>query len=197
MRRRLFSHLERMADRNHRFPLAFLAAAAVFLPGCAEKQIKVRPWIASINVRPNIPVPAPGYEPRYADEAAPDLPWDFPPPPSGLSVVRQPARPRVAPQQPSEAIDSRQPTAPSLAPELSPQEISAAQAQMSDSLSIAQKNLNATKGRSLNPTQSDLASKVASFLQESKDAAREGDWTRARNLAKKAQVLSEELGALL
>ena len=59
------------------------------------------------------------------------------------------------------------------------------------------KNLNSAKGRSLNPTQADLNSKVAAFLQESKQAVREGDWTRARNLAKKAQVLSEELAASL
>jgi len=42
-----------------------------------------------------------------------------------------------------------------------------------------------------------LTSKVSSFLQESKLAARDGDWTRARNLAKKARVLSEELAASL
>lgn len=68
---------------------------------------------------------------------------------------------------------------------------------MNESVAVAQKNLDATRGRTLNANQSDLASKVASFLQESKDAARDGDWTRARNLAKKAQVLSEELHALL
>jgi hypothetical protein len=34
---------------------------------------------------------------------------------------------------------------------------------------------------------------VNSFLQESRGAAKDGDWTRAKNLAKKAQVLSEEL----
>lgn len=197
MTRRSFSQPGRLANRNHRFPFALFAVAAVFLPGCAEKQVKVRPWIASINVRPLIPAPAPGYEPHYADEAAPDLPWIFPPPPSSLTVARQPTRPRVVTPQPSEAIDSRQPATLSLAPELSPQEIAAAQSQMNESLAIAQRNLDATRGRKLNPAQSDLASKVASFLQDSKDAARDGDWTRARNLAKKAQVLSEELSALL
>lgn len=194
---RSFSQTWRLANRNHRFPFALLAVGAIFLPGCAEKQVKVRPWIASINVHPHIPAPAPGYEPHYADEAAPDLPWDFPPPPPSLTVARQPARPHIPAPQPSEATDSRQPTAPSLAPELSPQEIAAAQSQMNESVAVAQKNLDASRGRKLNPTQSDLASKVTSFLQESKDAARDGDWTRARNLAKKAQVLSEELGALL
>ena len=197
MTRRSFSRPARLANRNHRFAFALFAAGALFLQGCAQKPIKVRPWIASINVRPNIPEPAPGYVPHYSDELAPDLPWEFPAPPSSLTVVRQPPRPRVPAPQPSEATDSRQPSAPSLAPELSPQEIVAAQSQMNESVAVAQRNLDVTKGRKLNPAQSDLASKVASFLQESKDAAREGDWTRARNLAKKAQVLSEELGALL
>lgn len=197
MNSRTFSHPARFAIPIRRWSLAFLGLAVVFLPGCAEKQVKVRPWAAAMNVRPNVPVPAPGYQPHYVDDLAPDLAWDFPPPPSSLAVMRQPPRPRVPAQQPSEAIESRQPTAPSLAPELSPQEIAAAQSQMNESVAIAQKNLDATKGRTLNPTQSDLASKVASFLQESKDAARDGDWTRARNLAKKAQVLSEELHALL
>jgi len=68
---------------------------------------------------------------------------------------------------------------------------------MNDSVAIAQRNLDAAKGRTLNPTQTDLASKVTSFLRESKDAVRDGDWTRARNLAKKAQLLSEELAASL
>jgi hypothetical protein len=84
-----------------------------------------------------------------------------------------------------------------LAPQLSEQEIAVAQQQMNESVAIAQKNLSTAKGHRLNPTQSDLASKVNSFLQESKDAVREGDWTRARNLAKKAQVLSEELAQSL
>jgi hypothetical protein len=194
---RSLSYAGRRANRNRRFPVAWFALALVFLPGCAEKQVRVRPWAASVNVRPNVPVPVPGYQPHYMDDSAPDLAWDFPPPPSSLTLARQPARPRVPAQQPAESIESRQPTAPSLAPELSPQEIAAAQSQMNESVAIAQKNLDAAKGRTLSATQSDLASKVTSFLQESKDAARDGDWTRARNLAKKAQVLSEELSALL
>jgi len=96
-----------------------------------------------------------------------------------------------------EAAESRKPAAPSLEPELSPQEIAAAQQQLNQSTAVAQKNLDAAKGRSLNPTQADLTSKVTAFLQESKQAVREGDWTRAKNLAKKAEVLSQELAASL
>jgi hypothetical protein len=38
---------------------------------------------------------------------------------------------------------------------------------------------------------------VRSFLAEAREAAHVGDWTRASNAAKKAQVLSEELAASL
>lgn len=153
----------------------------------------VRPWHGNINVRPNLPGNSVAPQKDAAD--APELFWDFPPPPAPLSLVRQPVRPRVVAPQSSEAGEAQRPAAPSLAPQLSAQEIASAEQQMNDSLSVAQKNLHAAKGHKLNAAQSDLASKVTSFLQESKDAAREGDWTRARNLAKKAQLLSEELAA--
>jgi hypothetical protein len=35
------------------------------------------------------------------------------------------------------------------------------------------------------------------FLYESKTAVKDGDWTRAKNLAKKAEVLSQELAQSL
>jgi hypothetical protein len=200
MRFEQFSHLACSVKGDRTFAFAGLFAAALLLPGCAEKKINApRPWQAAVNVRPILPapVPAPADRTAAAEESAPDLPWDFVPPASNLSVPRQPVRPRVSVQQPAEAGDVQKPAAPSLAPQLSEQEIAAAQSQMSDSVAIAQKNLDAAKGRTLNPTQTDLASKVTSFLQESKDAVREGDWTRARNLAKKAQLLSEELAASL
>ena len=198
MRVNPISQSKRLAAGNCRSCLSLLALVTLLLAGCAEKQIRVHPWQASIYARPNIPVPAPGYQPRYLEASAPDLQWDFPPPPSRLSLIRQPARPHVSTQQQQpETADPRQPTAPSLAPQLSPQEIVAAQTQMNESVAIAQKHLEAAKGRTLSAAQSDLASKIVSFLQESKDAARDGDWMRAKNLAKKAQVLSEELGASL
>jgi hypothetical protein len=49
----------------------------------------------------------------------------------------------------------------------------------------------------LNATQSDLASKVRGFLKDAREAAQIGDWSHARSLAKKAQVLSEELASSL
>jgi hypothetical protein len=54
-----------------------------------------------------------------------------------------------------------------------------------------------TQRKSLNPAQLDLASKVRSFVTEARESANAGDWNRARNAAKKAQVLSEELASSL
>ena len=197
MRFEQFSHPRCLVQQKR--PLAFAAfCVAVLLPGCAEQKIAApRPWQATVNVRPILPPPAPANPSGAEEDAAPDLPWDFLPSATILIVTRQPARPRVAVPQPAEGADLAKPAAPSLAPQLSEQEIAAAQSQMNDSVAIAQRNLQAAKGRTLNPTQTDLASKVTSFLQESKDAVREGDWTRAKNLAKKAQVLSDELAASL
>jgi len=174
-----------------------LLASALLLQGCAQKQVRARPWATAIAVRPHVTHPVEASPPDLAEVDAPELSVDLPPLPSPLSVPRQPARPRVAVQPTPEAAESQKPPAPLLEPELTPQEVAAAQQQFNESTAIAQKNLNSAKGRSLNATQADLSSKVGAFLQESKQAIREGDWTRARNLAKKAQVLSEELAASL
>jgi hypothetical protein len=178
-------------------PMAALTAVVLLLQGCAERKARAYPWAMAIAVRPRVPMAAPGYRPPPFDDIAPELSWDFPPPPSRLAVVRQPTRPRVAAQPTQELSGSAKGDAPLLAPQLSEQEIAVAQQQMNESVAIAQKNQAAAKGHRLNATQSDLASKVNSFLEESREAAKDGDWTRAKNLAKKAQVLSEELAGSL
>jgi hypothetical protein len=68
-----------------------------------------------------------------------------------------------------------------------------AQQQTSESLGIAEHNLQRANSRTLNSVQSDLVAKVSSFVAQSRQAAGERDWIRASNLAKKAEVLSEEL----
>lgn len=170
---------------------------ALLLQGCTQRQVRARPWATAIAVRPHPVRPVSAIPPDLAEVEAPDLSFALPPLPSPLNIARQPIRPRVPVQPASEAADFNKPPAPLLEPELTPQELASAQQQMNESVAIAQKNLAATKGRRLNPAQTDLTSKVTSFLQESKQAVNDGDWTRARNLAKKAQVLSEELAASL
>lgn len=45
----------------------------------------------------------------------------------------------------------------------------------------------------MSAAQKDLVEKISSFLEQSRDAVKTGDWTRAQNLAQKARLLSLEL----
>jgi len=58
---------------------------------------------------------------------------------------------------------------------------------------LVERNLTLAQGKKLNPTQQDLASKVRGFADNAREAMRTGDWVRAKNLSKKAEVLSEQL----
>jgi outer membrane murein-binding lipoprotein Lpp len=82
-----------------------------------------------------------------------------------------------------------------ITPQITPLETDAAQQQTNLSLSIAEHNMLATQGKPLNAGQTDLASKVRSFIAEAREAAHNSDWPRARNAAKKAEVLSEQLAS--
>jgi len=57
--------------------------------------------------------------------------------------------------------------------------------------------LQSARGKNLNATQTDLISKIRGFIKDAREAAQITDWSRARSLAKKAQVLSEELASSL
>jgi hypothetical protein len=85
---------------------------------------------------------------------------------------------------------------PVLVPQLSAEEEAIAQQQWKESLEIAERNLAAMQGKPLDASQRDLASKVRGFIDDARDSARQSDWTRARVLAKKAQLLSEDLRRL-
>lgn len=84
-----------------------------------------------------------------------------------------------------------------LVPELSPQETAAARRQFAESASIIERNLALARRKRLTAAQNDMVSKVNGFMTEAREASGEGDWARARNLARKAQILSEELVASL
>jgi hypothetical protein len=176
-----------------------LCVAVSILSGCAgQKRPKARsfPWASAKAARPVLPSSAAASQ-IMADEFLMETSLDVPPPPSSLTAVPNgPPRPRV-PSVASGPSAASRPEPPQIAPQLTAQETAAAQQQTNLSLSIAERNIAASQGRALNATQSDLASKVRSFVAEARDAAHVGDWTRASNAAKKAQVLSEELARSL
>ena len=113
--------------------------------------------------------------------------------PLRLIATKNPPRPHYPTPAASGGVDSEKLDAPMIAPQLSPQETLAAQQQTNESLSIAEKNLAGMRGKKLNAAQTDLVSKIQGFIKDAREAARFMDWMRARSLAKKAQLLSEEL----
>jgi hypothetical protein len=175
-----------------------LSVVALVFAGCAAQQTpkaKTFPWATVKSVRPVLPTTAAFSPDIAADDFQMEL--DVPPPPSPLAEIQSiPQRPRVATVASAPSAPSR-PEPPQIAPQLTAEEAAAAQQQTNLSLSIAERNIAASQGRMLNAAQSDLASKVRSFVTEARDAAHVGDWTRASSAAKKAQVLSEELARSL
>jgi hypothetical protein len=182
-----------------RFCCLGLCVTAITLSGCAaEQKTKARtfPWALATSARPLLPK-AVASQDFVVDDSWLQADLDIPPPPSPLaSVPNIPQRPRVVAATSGPSTQSR-PEPPQIVPQLTAEETTAAQQQTSLSLSVAEHNIAVSRGRSLNAMQSDLASKVRSFVTEAREAAHVGDWTRASNAAKKAQVLSEELAGSL
>lgn len=178
---------------------AILCIVAAILTGCAASQkprARAFPWAAAKNVRPVAPEKVPSDV--STEDLFAELGLAVPAPPSPVAGTPiGPPRPRVAVVSAGGGGGSPMPEAPMIAPQLSAEQTAAAQQQTSASVSVAERNIAASQGRSLNAMQSDLASKVRSFLAEAREAAHVGDWTRASNAAKKAEVLSQELAGSL
>jgi outer membrane murein-binding lipoprotein Lpp len=188
-------------SRNHaRAGVVFCLCALQFIFGCAERKKPAVSWRGAGLSRPIVPAtitaPKPRPLPDESVDPVPELQLELPPPPPLLAVRTSPARPRVTPAPVAENNADR-PEAPVIAPQMSDAEASAARQQMTSSLNEAEKNLARSQGKTLNATQSDLATKIKQFIGDAQSASREGDWTRARSLATKAQVLSEELASSL
>ncbi|MDP9146615.1 MAG: hypothetical protein M3N22_03075 [Acidobacteriota bacterium] len=146
---------------------------------------------------PSIVAPHPRPLPEENVDPVPELRLEIPPPPPLLATHFVPVKPHVAPAPVAEPGAASKPEVPVMAPQLTAEETSAARQQMTSSLTVAESNLARSKGRQLNATQTNLAVKIREFIGDARSAGRQGDWTRARSLATKAQVLSEELAASL
>jgi hypothetical protein len=175
----------------HRFSAVLFSCAVFALGGCASRKTPAFSWHTASIVRPRIPL-KPNVPP--AEEPAPDLRPLIPPPSFRLVTARSaPPRPRSTAGAESDSDSTAAVQAPSIAPQLTPDESAAAQQQTSQRLSIAERNLGRASGRTLTTMQADLVEKIRGFIGQAREAARGGDWVRARNLAEKAQLLSQEL----
>jgi hypothetical protein len=180
--------------------ILLLCCAAVVSGGCSMRKRPSIPWDTAVQVRPVPPVPTPETN-NVPEDALPELRLELPASLSHLIIVRSappPPRPRVGTPPPAGAGNNAEKLeSPVLAPPLTPQESAVARQQANQSLGIAEKNLALARGKNLNAVQADLVSKIRGFIKDAREAAQSTDWSRARSLAKKAQVLSEELASSL
>jgi hypothetical protein len=172
------------------------------LGGCAEKQVRAAAPVAPVPaeaVRPMTTAPDTDATPP-AGNASPPAPTLPPaatpaPPPVSIPAEKPPAPRKPSPEQSTaeaEATTSHPPV-PQISPQLSPSDQAAYQRKTGEDISVAESNLHQTQGRQLNAAQADLSDKIRSFLAQSRDASKRGDWASAQNLALKARVLSIEL----
>jgi hypothetical protein len=165
--------------------------------GCSLHRGPGIPWAKAVQVKPVLQARAAGTE--LTSVAAPEWKFELPSLAPILAPHSAPARAHVntAPSSTNAGADAEKTEAPTIASQLTPQETAVAQQETNQSISIAEKSLLSVHGKALNAAQTDLVSKIKGFLKDAREAAQGGDWKRARSLAKKAQVLSEELAGSL
>jgi hypothetical protein len=173
--------------------LASVFLVAVVFSGCAERKRPSLPWQTASIVHPRIPEIS-ATDSDVAEEEAPELRLDLSPPEVNFPLVpiARPLRPRVPTPQ-AAPVEPSKTQSPFVAPQLSAEESSTAQQQTMNSVAVAEKGLAAAQGKSLSPSQSDMASKITGFIADARAAGATGDWTGAQTLARKAQLLAEEL----
>jgi hypothetical protein len=173
----------------------FLSCVALLMLtcGCSIRKRPNIPWAKAVQVRPVLQARGAGSE--VASVTAPELKFEVPSFATVLVPARNgPTRPHgSAPSSTGAGADAERMEAPTIASQLTPQETVVARQETNQNLSMAERNLAFVRGKTLNAVQTDLLSKIKGFLKDAREAAQAGDWKRARSLAKKAQVLSEEL----
>jgi hypothetical protein len=192
-----------MPSRSMDLPIAVVlltCALSLAASGCNDRAVHAAAPVAAAPTpaateRPmNIAPDTDATPPTEAVAAPPSLPLPAAPPPATVTVT--PPKP-VAPRRPSEASTEPEspshPPAPQISPQLSPTDQATYKRKTDEDTDAAEKNLQQTSGKQLNAAQQDLVGKIRSFLSQSRDASRDGDWARAQNLAQKARLLSDEL----
>lgn len=110
-----------------------------------------------------------------------------------ILVPERPAPPRriVASAEPEP--EPAKPAPIQISPQLSAEEISRLKGDTENDLHTARLNLNSVVGKQMNTFQQELADKVHSFMDQTRDAQTAADWIRARSLAEKARIVSVDL----
>jgi hypothetical protein len=173
------------------------------LAGCGPKKVQAAtpastaPTTSAIETPPpSTTAPDTSAMPPVASEAPPpDIPVSTSTPPPIIAPASKPApKPqKPAPEPAAVAEDHARPPAPQISPQLSDDAKANYQRGTTEDVGVAESNLQQANGKRLSAQQTDLVDKINSFISQSRDAAKEGDLARARNLAQKARLLSAEL----
>jgi hypothetical protein len=182
--------------------LLLLAALSLGVSGCADNNVHAAapvagPPAAAEPVHPMSVAPDTSAAPPLEATAPPPAP---PTAASATAPVTLPAGKPPAPRRPagqteaaSEPEAAAHPAAPQISPQLSAGDQASYQHKTTDDISTAEANLQRVGARQLSAAQQDLVEKIRSFLAQSRDAGKGGDWVRAQNLSQKARLLSAEL----
>jgi hypothetical protein len=173
------------------------------ITGC-EKTVKASPPVALAPIpqpadsKPitNIAPDTTATPPEVA-EAPPPAPTPTEAAPLPVTPTRSkpvpPPHKQSAEPQTTETPEQSRPPAPQISPELSPNDRDTYAHKTDEDITVAQKNLQQSADKRLSAAQTDLVEKIKSFVSQSQEASKAGDWARAQNLAQKARVLSVEL----
>lgn len=187
-----------------RIPILLLSCALMIgAVGCAHRHTHAA---VPVSAPPIAPTPEPvrpmtiapdtdATPPLDAQAAPPELPTDSTPPVPVILVPTNPPAPPRKPEGRPAQVGSQPATrpAPQISPQISPTDQSLYARKASEDIAAAEHNLEQSHGKQLSAAQQDLADKIRSFVEQSRNASKGGDWERAQNLAQKARLLSNEL----
>jgi outer membrane biosynthesis protein TonB len=164
-----------------------LCATLAFAAGCKKRHVQAAP---PTDAAPP-PATQPTTESKPTEPAAKPEPKSEPAPPT-LVIPPPKAAAKPGTIAPAAPPPPRVPP-PQISPRLTPQEQAEYERRTKADIATAEKNLARANDRQLNATQRDMMEKIRGFLAQAREAVRANDWDRARNLARKAQLLSVEL----
>lgn len=181
--------------------------ALLFVQGCTRKKATLPPKATAPTIAESLPD---GYPLEEQPEPSPQVAETQPPPPQPTTKPKKPARsakktnPAPNPTAANNAQNGKgNQTVASVRPaDTPPQTVIAAAIpsaqltqQKEETTRMVDSTENALKGltRSLSDDEKSMKSQIQSYLQQSRKATTDGDFERAFNLAKKAQLLADAL----
>jgi cell pole-organizing protein PopZ len=173
-----------------------VAAASLLLlcSGCAQKKVQAA---APVTVSPTTAAPVP---PQDTTKSPASIPAPATPAPANpVSTTAPPAlnpkpdTPKRPVTTPPATAETDRPAAPQISPQISPSDQTQLQQQATQYATTAQENLHHADGRDLNDTQKDMVDKIRGWLDQAQQATQTSDWERAKDLSRKAYLLSLDL----